>query len=101
MISEKDLELYLKKSKDNRVFFDDGITIYKGRDFVTFKKVDNNFVVIHLYSIHNFQWWYEFLKKIAIGLNCKYFMFATKRNPKAFAKLTNSKIDCYVLKGVI
>ena len=92
-------QLYLKKSKDDKIYWQDGISITDGNNFAVYKVNGNKFVIIHLFAIHNGRIWIEKLREIAKANKCDKFIFYTKRNPRAFAKFTGAKIIAYVLEG--
>jgi len=99
-LQESTVKRFLKKSKDDKIY-EDGYIIQKGEEFAVFRKYENDFVILQMNTYHNLNYWINLLREIAEKWNCKYFVFATKRNPKAFAKLTNAKIDAYILRGEV
>jgi len=99
-LKEETIKKFLKKSKDDKIY-EDGYIIQKDEEFVIFRREENDIVILQMFTQHNINYWINLLREIALKWNCKYFVFATKRNPKAFAKITNAKIDAYILRGEV
>ena|SRR3990170_1330601 len=94
---QDDVEKYLKKSGDERIYTDNLIENENG--FASYRIVRDKLIILNCYG--NGKYWDERFMEIAQKNNCKAIKFGTRRNCKAFIRKFGYTLKGYILeKGV-
>jgi hypothetical protein len=94
VISQEDIEKYLKKSGDLFIYEDNLIENDQG--FMSWKIAEDKLVLLNVYG--NGKYWDTFSIELAKKLGLKSILTATRRSPKAFTRKFGYKITGYILE---
>lgn len=94
MITQSDIEQYLKKSKDEELNTQNLIENEHG--FMSWTEHKDYLVALQVYG--DGAYWNEVLNNLAKQLGYKKILMATKRNYKAFEKKFGFKLTGYILE---
>ena len=94
MITQEDIEKYLRKSGDQFIYEDNIIANDHG--FMSWKIAEDKLVLLNVYG--NGKYWDNFSIELAKKLGLKGILTATRRSPKAFTRKFGYKITGHILE---
>lgn len=94
-MNKGDIEDYLKKSGDEKIFLNNLIENENG--FASYRISGDTLVLLNVYSKNGDYWNGKFMK-IARENGCKKIKFGTRRNYKGFVRKYNYKLVGYILE---
>ena len=95
MISQEDIEKYLKKSGDSFIY-EDNIIVNEHGFLSWIIDTDGAFVALNVYGDGDY--WDSFIMQLAEKLGCTKARFATRRNPKVWERKYGYKIAGYIME---